>query len=605
MFPIFTFPLAFLGLLGVPVLVGIYWFRNRHRRYPVSSLMLWLDPTESRAGGTRLHHLQTPLLFFLELLMLVLLVLAAAGPQVRSAQRARPLVVVLDDSYSMLAGGADSARTRAITAIAEEVRHGGRPAVRFVLAGDRPVTLGDPVHSEGEAVDLLKEWKCRSSTARLAEAISLASELGGEWALILVVTDHAPDPVPEKGRLEWWAFGRTLPNVAIVNAARTARDGPDRCLFEVANLSADARTATLLIEADDLPRPLQQSALKLEAGETRRIVLQLKAGTGAVRAKLDDDDLVIDNQAILLPIALKPARVEVQIADEKLRPLVQKALQATRRVEVTATKPEILFTDGDDAQKDTDAWVLRFLVEKEAEAYTGPFVLDRAHPLTEGLGLKAVVWGAGKTDQVPGAPIVMAGNIPLLTDTEGASGRHELRLRLRPDLSTVQDSPDWPILMWNLVQWYGSLQPGLSRANLRLGENAVLTFATPPPHPLPLSPQGRGVRGEGSVQIIGPDRQPLTVPVRDKRVVFRGEEVGLYNVTVPGTEDKYQFAVNALSRDESDLSVCVSGRWGDWLDETSLRLEYQAVDWLLLLLAVAVVTLHLFLVARESGRVRQ
>ncbi len=76
-------------------------------------------------------------------------------------------------------------------------------------------------------------------------------------------------------------------------------------------------------------------------------------------------------------------------------------------------------------------------------------------------------------------------------------------------------------------------------------------------------------------------------------------------MTVPGTEDKYQFAVNALSRDESDLSVCVSGRWGDWLDETSLRLEYQAVDWLLLLLAVAVVTLHLFLVARESGRVRQ
>jgi hypothetical protein len=588
MLPVFTFPLAFLGLLGVPVLVGIYWFRNRHRRYPVSSLMLWLDPNQSRAGGTRLHKLQTPLLFFLELLALVLLVLAAAGPQVRAAQRARPLVVVLDDSFSMLAGGQDSARSRAVAAITEEVRRGGRPAVRFVLAGERPVTLGEPVHSEGQATELLKEWKCRSSTARLAEAVSLAAELGGEWALLLVVTDHAPDPVPEKGRLQWWAFGRSLPNVALVNAARGARDGPDRCLFEVANLSADARTVTLTIEADDPPRELQRSGLRLEAGETRRIVLQLKAGIGAVRARLDDDDLSIDNQAVLLPVAPKAARVEVRITDEKLLPLVQRALQATHGVEFAADKPDIVFTDGDDPLKGTDAWVMRFRVEKEAEAYVGPFVLDRAHSLAEGLGLQAVIWGAGKSDQFPGAPVVMAGNVPLLTDAEGAAGRHELRLRLRPDLSTLQDSPDWPILFWNLVQWHGSLQAGLSRPNLRLGEDAVLTLATP----------------RESVQVVGPDSQLRTALVRDKRVVLRGEEVGLYEVTVPGGEGKYPFAVNALSRDESDLSGCVTDRWGDWLDETSLRLEYQAVDWLLLLVAVGVVSLHLFVVAREAGSVR-
>jgi hypothetical protein len=57
-------------------------------------------------------------------------------------------------------------------------------------------------------------------------------------------------------------------------------------------------------------------------------------------------------------------------------------------------------------------------------------------------------------------------------------------------------------------------------------------------------------------------------------------------------------AVNALSRDESDLHECASGRWGDWLDETSLRLEYQSVSWALLLLALGVVSLHLFLVSR-------
>jgi hypothetical protein len=137
MLPFLTHPMALAGLAAaVPALVAIYWLRRRFRRYPVSSLMLWLDPRPPREGGSRLDRLQTPLLFFLELAALILLVLAAADPQVQSAQRARPLVVVLDDSFSMRAGGADSPRSRAIGALEQELRRSPRYSVRFVLAGE-------------------------------------------------------------------------------------------------------------------------------------------------------------------------------------------------------------------------------------------------------------------------------------------------------------------------------------------------------------------------------------------------------------------------------------------------------------------------------------
>src|SRR4051812_23213307 len=102
MIPLLTTPVALWGLLAIPALVAIYWLRNRFRRHPVSSLMLWIDPRQPRSGGTRLHRLQTPLLFLLELLALLLLVLAAAEPRVPLAQGSPPWVVVLDDSYSML-----------------------------------------------------------------------------------------------------------------------------------------------------------------------------------------------------------------------------------------------------------------------------------------------------------------------------------------------------------------------------------------------------------------------------------------------------------------------------------------------------------------------
>ena len=92
----------------VPILVGIYLLRTRSRRYPVSSLMLWMNQKRARQSGLRIKHLQTPLLFLLELLTLILLALAVAEPIIRTTKSQIPLIVVLDDSFSMLAGAEDS-----------------------------------------------------------------------------------------------------------------------------------------------------------------------------------------------------------------------------------------------------------------------------------------------------------------------------------------------------------------------------------------------------------------------------------------------------------------------------------------------------------------
>ncbi len=580
MAPVFVYPLAFLGLLALPALVAIYVLRNRHRPQVVSSLLLWLDVREARAGGPRIRRLQTPLLFFLELLLLVLLALAAAGPHLPAAEGARPLVVVLDDSFSMLAGGDDSVRSRAVRAIQEELRRMGRPSVRFVLAGERPSLLGDPVRAGGEVARALEGWRCLSPAASLEEALAAAAEVGGELALLLVVTDQKPEREPEKGRVQWWAFGEPRPNVAIVAAARTARDGADRCLFEIANFSDEGRQVAVGIGSGG-NAALPQRVLDIPAGASQRITLELQPGVSELFARLPDDDLAVDDHATLLPPPVRRVRVDVQVADRELRSLVEKAVEATGIAEARAVGPDVVLTDAPGTPDEgPDTWVVQFLVEKEAEAYVGPFVLDRAHPLTEGLALQGVIWGAGKSSALPGAPVVMAGNVPLLTDSESPSGAHHLRLRLRPDLSTLQDAPGWPVLIANLVQWQASQQPGLGRPNVRLGEDAVLTFAGAPP----------------PVRLVAPDGSTRGVPVQQRRAVARAEQVGVYELWAG--DEKMRFASNAVRREESDLRDRSSGRWGDWLDETSLRLEYRSVAWVLLLVALGVATLHMVLAGR-------
>src|SRR5437764_5754379 len=269
MLPVFTTPLALFGLLALPALAAIYLLHNRSRPRPVSSLLLWTDARVAPEGGRRVDRLRPPLAFWLELLALLLLVLAAAGPQVPANPGARPLVVVLDDSFSMLAGDPDSPRKRAADALLEELRRTPRGSVRLVLAGERPQVLGEGSRRAAEVGSLLDGWTCRAPAARLDPAIALALELGGAAATVLVLTDRAPEVPPGTGRLRWWAFGTARPNWALVNASRTPGPRGDRLLLEVANLAADPRSTTLRIESGTPPRELSRSEVRLNARETQ------------------------------------------------------------------------------------------------------------------------------------------------------------------------------------------------------------------------------------------------------------------------------------------------------------------------------------------------
>ncbi|MBN1764622.1 MAG: BatA domain-containing protein, partial [Sedimentisphaerales bacterium] len=151
------FPLALIGLTALPVLGAIYWLRSRFRRHTVSSLMLWQDYRQARQGGRRWQRLQTPLLFVLELLAIVLLVLAATNPMFSSSKVARELIIILDDSYSMQAGGTESPHRLATGAIAKELRRQKNFRVRMILARQEPLVTGPPVRTWNEVKELLDQ----------------------------------------------------------------------------------------------------------------------------------------------------------------------------------------------------------------------------------------------------------------------------------------------------------------------------------------------------------------------------------------------------------------------------------------------------------------
>src|SRR5258708_20079988 len=156
------------GALAAGALVAIYFFQRRHRERSVSSLLLWAAVQPPTAGGRHRELPRLPPAFWLELAALSMLALAAAAPLLPLTHRARPLVVILDDSLSMQASREESRRV-----IESELAGPAYSPIRIVLAGTTPRMAGAAASSSSEALRQMAQWNCLAPAGDLDGAIAM------------------------------------------------------------------------------------------------------------------------------------------------------------------------------------------------------------------------------------------------------------------------------------------------------------------------------------------------------------------------------------------------------------------------------------------------
>ena len=623
--PIFGVPLALIGLAALPALTAIYWLRTRFRRQEVSSLFLWALVAQAHGGGRRATRLQTPLLWLLELLALLLLALAAAGPYIPRADRLIPVMVVLDDSFSMSATRRDgrSARETGADAIRQELGGIGSFTARFVIAGPEPSLAGDGITRLNDIDHALTPWRCESASSAIGPAVALAREVGGPQCRVLVVTDRTPpdeqiaDTTAEiTDRVRWRSVGHTVPNVGFVNAVRSADPQRDQLLIEVTNFWDAPKTVTLTVHAgvdkdlfrnvpDSHPvgalREIDRRPLELAAFETRRLRLAPPGAGRVLVARIDDDALRADNQVVLMPPDRDPLPVSVAINDAALSKAVTSAIEATAAARIGSTRPALTFTDRSlIASEVSDGTAGGWRVEFEAppaegvDAYLGPFVVDYTHPLSAGLSLAGLVWaapGVSEDGATLGRPIISAGDVPLVSERSLAAGARALRIRLRADRSTLLNAAAWPVLIANILDWRRAELPGMSHVNARPG--------LPVRYNLPGTTEAVTVT-RYTAKADEPGGPPVRIEVRNATASLDTDRPGVYRVDA-GTQTR-RYAVNALSTVESDLRGAVTADWGVWNDEQALRTDYRGLAWALGLSALVLLALHAWLLSRSYAQ---
>lgn len=519
-----TAPWALLGLISIPVVFGIYFFRTRSRRREVSALFLWVDRSRPTQGGRRFQNLQMPLLLLLEILALLLLCVAAAKPMYRAEARTRPTVIVLDTSYSMSAGlNGDTSQQRA-TADLEKMfdTQIGFP-VQFVLAGVKPQLLAHRAKNAAEAGEILKNWTCNEPTADLNTAVTFAANVSLPDTRILVVTDHLSSDANPSDSTYYVrkAYGKKLGNLAVVNSSRVFHNSKDRLLLEIANFSETEQPLQFVILEQEKQRIVyRQTDRRMAPGEIFTLRTEIPAGIGTLEIRLNDDVLEFDNRLTLLPPP-PPVRVQLGILPDGLNEKIKRAAEVSGIAVTVTERPDIIF--GDFANTVPPSCSVRFVSEPDTSAvkpYIGPFILERSHPLTEGISLDGVVWAAKESQTSAEQALISAGVVPLLTEIKRSnreSSTSVLTFYLNEKLSTLTDNPVFPALIWNILK-----------------------------------------REQKSAET---NRSGISVT-------------------------------------ESNLLSAVTASEGEWLDDETLRTEFQSFAYLLLLATLGILTAHLYAMKR-------
>jgi hypothetical protein len=579
--PTLAAPIALVGLAALIPLTVLYLLFRRPRVREVSSLLLWEGLARIQEGGGRVERLRTPLSYILEVLTILLLALAAASPLIPLGHARRPLVVVLDNSLSMSATDAQntSVRERAQAALSTLLRD--EPAPRYVLAGVRPRALARDVTPQ------LSPWNASEPSADLLGAITLARDLGGPRARLLVVTDRAPAasgvPEPLDPEVRWLSVASPASNAAIVSAVRDE----STVQVEVRQFGAAPWRGVLTLSFADDPSqtPLHTAQIALEPGGRERVRVALRAPGRAVVASIDTQDpLAFDNRVTLAPVDRPPLRASVQHANAATASAIERAITSSGFASVTSSAPEIIFTDGPAAPTDA-TWIVRFArITGTPRVSAAPFVVDQTHPVGQGLELDGVLWAAPTEPRAPDPaelPIVVGSAGELVLERRADEGGRVLSLRLDPARSNITSHPSWPVLVWNCLAWRDAHRPGPASANVLIGQIAT-------------------IRSAAAVSLTTPSGETRELRPSAGAASIDTSEPGLYGVRIGA--DTSVFAVLPIAPAESDLSATSQADLGAWQGPTEGSTDVRSVAWAVALAALAVLLGHGLLFAARRGQ---
>ncbi len=443
--------LAGLAAVGLPV---YFHLLRKHKSPPLpfSSLMFFEPRTQSSIQHRRLQYI---LLFTLRTLLLVLLVLAFAGPFIMGGPAAagggrRLVVVAIDNSFSMRQGGRlEQARQQALQVLAglrpedraQVLAFSRQVSVMSEPSGDQAVLRGavsaiEPTDSRSSYGDLVRALRSVVQSAQVPVEVHLFSDL----QKTSMPAGFAELALPAGASLKLHPVGEAnMPNWAVEAVTAPARvdgKGGARVQAVIAGLGPEAATmrASLVVNGRVIE---SKSAETPAAGRTTVEFAPFDAPHGASRCQVQIESLdafPADDRFLFAVERADPARVLFvhESRDTRSPTYFRAALEAAGQASFALDARTAFDLGG------VDPASYAFVVLSNVTSVPGPF--EEA--------LKKRVQAGGALLIALGPAAAVRGRIPVL-ETSIVESRYAARQGDR----------------FQMVDWLDTAHPSIHRAN--------------------------------------------------------------------------------------------------------------------------------------------
>ena len=627
-------PLALIGLIALPIIVAFYMLRLRRRDLPVGSTFLWQQLVRDVEANAPWQRLRMSWLLLVQLLIALIVVVAAARPfSAVESDLAANVVLVVDTSASMATQTDEEdrmalARERAREVVAR-VPVGGR--ITVVAAADTADVLVSETDDRQAALDAIDGIEATQIPGDLTDAFALSSALAARDAesTIVVVTDAAGDRLPEVGvgapvLVEQVGATRSNQAIAALSALRRSGGAQLDLFVAVSNPSTAEVTRRLEVFADDALVDARE--LTVPAGQRSEVLITtVPAAARTIEARLAGDDALATDDRAFAVVAAEETTRALLVGDPNA--YLENALALLPRLELYAVgaggyadaveaaeaegAPYGLFVFDGTVPDEPPPGPALYLDPGEAGYFgevdgriEGPIIdrPDPSEPLLRFVDLSSVHVGRAREVELAagmrpivatpaGAPLVAVGEVE----------RQRVGL-IAFDLAE-SDLPlqvAFPLLTSNLVDYLLPAGDGILPSSMRLGQTLTLE----------VDPRIERV----AVRTVGDVAAAEELPVSGGRLTLPGANaVGVREVTAVSETTELggtvlgRTAVNLFSADESDVAPGDPQRLTEMgrvaaAGETSAQPTRAEWWWPLALAALALLAVEWLLFHRPTRR---
>ncbi len=294
----FANPIGLSALLGLPLLLAIYFFQRRSKEYLAPTLFLIIHQFEHKSGGKQFKRFQPSWALFLQILALILLTFLLAQPRIKKSQAIQPVAIVLDASASMAAFRKDAIEEveRCFTKLEKE----GNPlSIQLFESVPESPALYSGTSREEALLQLIARRPIHGMIDP-AHALNLARSRLGNSGTLIYITDHVPSSsLPANTKVI--SVGRPLQNMGFCGMSVKKENGQHLAKALVKNYGTlpEERAYKLLLPNGVI---ILEKAIQLKPGQAKTLSFPLTKERPKVIFALAPDDFTLDDTApILLP----------------------------------------------------------------------------------------------------------------------------------------------------------------------------------------------------------------------------------------------------------------------------------------------------------------